>query len=91
MNACSRANRRIYAALSDLSGHPPAPPRRSAQAPRQRQDDLAGWLRQSPSKPNSYILEHIRRLKAWQALDLLRHRAVGAPEPPAQIATEAAR
>ena len=29
------------------------------------------WLRQSPVKPNSrHILEHIERLKAWQALDL---------------------
>ena len=30
------------------------------------------WLRQSPTKPNSqHMLEHIERLKAWQALDLL--------------------
>jgi hypothetical protein len=29
------------------------------------------WLRQSPSRPNSrYMLEHIARLKALQALDL---------------------
>jgi hypothetical protein len=29
------------------------------------------WLRQSPAKPNSrHMLEHIERLKAWQALDL---------------------
>ena len=29
------------------------------------------WLRQSPTKPNSqHMLEHIERLKAWQALDL---------------------
>jgi hypothetical protein len=29
------------------------------------------WLRQSPVKPNSrHMLEHIERLKAWQALDL---------------------
>lgn len=29
------------------------------------------WLRQSPKKPNSHhMLEHIERLKAWQALDL---------------------
>nr|WP_264757508.1 hypothetical protein [Klebsiella pneumoniae] len=32
---------------------------------------MAGWLRQSPVKPNSrHMLEHIERLKAWQALDL---------------------
>ena len=48
---------------------------------------LAGWrLRQSPVKPNSrHMLEHIERLKAWQALDLPSGiGAVGAPEPPAQ-------
>ena len=29
------------------------------------------WLRQSPAKPNSrHTLEHIERLKVWQALDL---------------------
>lgn len=29
------------------------------------------WLRQSPAKPNSrHMLEHIERLKSWQALDL---------------------
>ncbi|VVE55336.1 hypothetical protein PHO31112_04990 [Pandoraea horticolens] len=29
------------------------------------------WLRQSPIKPNSrHMLEHIERLKVWQALDL---------------------
>jgi hypothetical protein len=72
MNAYSRANRRIYAALSDpLSA-----------THRHRLDDLLkrhdngkttwlAWLRQSPVKPNSrHILEHIARLKAWQALDL---------------------
>jgi TnpA family transposase len=70
--AITRANRRIYSALTDsLSpGH------------YQRLDDLLklkedskttrlAWLRQSPSKPNSrHMLEHIERLKALQALDL---------------------
>ncbi|HCF1766392.1 TPA: Tn3 family transposase [Pseudomonas aeruginosa] len=70
--AITRANRRIYAALTDslLSHH------------RQRLDELLkrkdgskltwlAWLRQSPIKPNSrHMLEHIERLKAWQALDL---------------------
>ncbi|EFD9165367.1 DUF4158 domain-containing protein, partial [Escherichia coli] len=70
--AITRANRRIYAALTDslLSPH------------RQRLDELLkrkdgskvtwlAWLRQSPAKPNSrHMLEHIERLKSWQALDL---------------------
>ena len=70
--AITRANRRIYAALTGslLEHH------------RQRLDDLLkrkesstttwlAWLRQSPAKPNSrHMLEHIERLKAWQALDL---------------------
>ena len=70
--AVTRANRRIYEALTDslLTTH------------RQRLDELLkrkdgskvtwlAWLRQSPVKPNSrHMLEHIERLKAWQALDL---------------------
>jgi len=68
----TRANRRIYDALSEplSDGH------------RHRLDDLLkrrdngkmtrlAWLRQSPEKPNSrHMLEHIERLKDWQALDL---------------------
>ena len=70
--AITRANRRIYDALAEpLTG-----------AHRRRLDDLLkrrdngkttwlAWLRQSPVKPNSrHMLEHIERLKAWQALDL---------------------
>ena len=70
--AITRANRSIHAALADslIPVH------------RQRLDELLkrkdgskmtwlAWLRQSPVKPNSrHILEHIERLKAWQALDL---------------------
>lgn len=70
--AITRANRRIYAALTDslTSLH------------HQRLDDLLTrkegskttwltWLRQSPAKPNSrHMLEHIERLKALRALDL---------------------
>ena len=70
--AITRANRRIHAALTDslLPVH------------HQRLDELLkrkegskttwlAWLRQSPIKPNSrHMLEHIERLKAWQALDL---------------------
>lgn len=70
--AITRANRRIHAALADslLPVHC------------QRLDELLkrkegskttwlAWLRQSPVKPNSrHMLEHIERLKAWQALEL---------------------
>jgi TnpA family transposase len=70
--AITRANRRIHAALTDplTTDH------------RQRLDELLrrkegskttwlAWLRLSPKKPNSrHMLEHIERLKAWQALAL---------------------
>lgn len=70
--AITRANRSIHAALADslIPVH------------RHRLDELLkrkdgskmtwlAWLRQSPAKPNSrHMLEHIERLKAWQALDL---------------------
>jgi len=70
--AVTRANRRIYEALSDPLSN----------GLRHRLDDLLkrrdngkttwlAWLRQSPVKPNSrHMLEHIERLKAWQTLDL---------------------
>src|SRR5260363_386730 len=70
--AITRANRRIYAALSNLL----------MEAHRCRLDGLLkrrdngkttwlAWLRQSPAKPNArHMLEHIGRLKGWQALDL---------------------
>ncbi len=70
--AITRANRRIYDAL----------PNHWRTRHRRRPDDLLkrrdngkttwlAWLRQSPAKPNSrHMLEHIERLKAWQALDL---------------------
>jgi TnpA family transposase len=70
--AITRANRRLYAALSDPL----------SEEHRQRLDDLLkrrdngratrlAWLRQSPAKPNSrHMLEHIERLKVWHALDL---------------------
>ncbi|MBA2658069.1 MAG: Tn3 family transposase [Nitrosospira sp.] len=70
--AITRANRRIHAALTDTL----------TTLHRQRLDELLkrkeggkatwlAWLRQSPAKPNSrHMLEHIERLKAWQALDL---------------------
>ena len=70
--AITRANRHIYEALSEPL----------SEGQRHRLDDLLkrrdngkttwlAWLRQSPAKPNSrHMLEHIERLKAWQALDL---------------------
>ena len=70
--AITRANRRIYETLSEPL----------SDTHRHRFDDLLkrrdnskvtrlAWLRQSPAKPNSrHMLEHIERLKAWQALDL---------------------
>jgi hypothetical protein len=67
--AITRAIRRIHGSLTD--------PLLAVR--RQRLDDLlkrkdgskTTWLRQSPAKPNSrHMLEHIERLKAWQALDL---------------------
>jgi hypothetical protein len=70
--AITRANRQIYETLSEPL----------SDAHRRRLDDLLkrrdngkttwlAWLRQSPVKPNSrHMLEHIERLKAWQALDL---------------------
>ena len=70
--AITRANRRIYAALTDSL----------SEIHFLRLDNLLkrkdtssvtwlGWLRQSPKKPNSrHMLEHIERLKALQAIDL---------------------
>jgi len=70
--AVIRANRRIYALLTDSL----------SPTHRQRLDELLqrqeggkstalAWLRQSPAKPNSrHMLEHIKRLKTIQALDL---------------------
>ena len=70
--AITRANWCIYHALSEPL----------SDVYRRRLNDLLkrrdngkttwlAWLRQSPAKPNSrHMLEHIERLKAWQALDL---------------------
>jgi hypothetical protein len=70
--AITRANRRIYAALADSADGRASPsPGRTAQAPDNGKTTWLAWLRQSPVKPNSrHMLEHIERLKAWQALDL---------------------
>jgi Domain of unknown function (DUF4158) len=70
--AITRANRRTYDSVAEPL----------SDAHRLRLDDLLmrrdngkttwlAWLRRSPAKPNSrHMLEHIERLKAWQALDL---------------------
>lgn len=70
--AITCANRLIHAALTDSL----------STTHRQRLDELLerkeegnmtwlAWLRQSPIKPNSrHMLEHIKRLKFWHALDL---------------------
>ena len=70
--ALTRANRQIHAALTaDLS----AAQRQRLDALLKRREDgkstMLTWLRQSPAKANSrYMLEHIDRLRAWQALQL---------------------
>jgi TnpA family transposase len=70
--AITRANRSIHAALADslIPVH-----RQCLDELLKRKDGSKmtwlAWLRQSPAKPNSrHMLEHIERLKAWQALDL---------------------
>ncbi len=70
--AVTTANRRIYAMLtSDVtSAH-----RARLDALLKRREDgkatMLTWLRQSPAKANSrHMLEHIDRLRAWQALQL---------------------
>ena len=71
--AITRANRRIYAALTDslTSLHRPTPGRSLNAQGRQRTTWLT-WLRQSPAKPNSrHMLEHIERSQgSGRALDL---------------------
>lgn len=70
--AITRANRRIYEALTDSLTvfH-----FRNLDKLFTRMTDSnltwLAWLRLSPSKPNTrHMLEHIKRLKAWQALNL---------------------
>ncbi|VCZ14626.1 Putative transposase (identified by ISEscan HMM) [Escherichia coli] len=78
LNAVERASAERSPVLTGASrrlgrttgGRASPPPRRSAQAPGQRQDDWLAWLRQSPAKPNSrHMLEH-RTPQGAQALDL---------------------
>jgi TnpA family transposase len=70
--AVTRANRRIYAALT---GSLTDVHHVRLDALLRRTDNsnttLLAWLRQSPARPNSrHMLEHIERLRALQALDL---------------------
>ena len=70
--AMTRANRRIYAALT---GSLTDVHREHLDALLRLRDNsnttLLGWLRQSPARPNSrHMLEHIERLRTLQALNL---------------------
>lgn len=70
--ALTRADRRVYAALTDplTDAH-----RERLDRLLTRREDTSltwlAWLRQSPAKPNSrHMLDHIARLRAWTELDL---------------------
>lgn len=71
-SALTRGNRRVYDAITGALS------REQQQALDglldKRSDGsgtMLGWLRQSPLKPNSkHAREHLRRLRAWRALDL---------------------
>jgi len=70
--AITLANRRIYATLTDPLS---ADQRQRLDKLLERKDDSnitwLAWLRQSPAKPSSRnMIEHIERLKVFQALDL---------------------
>ncbi|OCB01825.1 transposase [Acidithiobacillus ferrivorans] len=68
----TRANRRIYAALTDVLS---ADHRQRLDALLKRkeggQKTVLAWLREAPAKPNSrHMRRHIERLQALQAIDL---------------------
>ena len=70
--AITQANRRIHTALTDTLSDDH---RQRLENLLKRKDDRKltwlAWLRLSPVRPNSrHMLEHIERLKAWQALNL---------------------
>jgi hypothetical protein len=70
--AITRANRRIHAMLTDSLSVDHCL-RLEGLLKRRESSNLTWltWLRQSPKKPNSrHMLEHIKRLKALQAVDL---------------------
>jgi TnpA family transposase len=70
--AITRANRCIYSTLT-ASLQPIHRPRLDALLQRKEDSKTTwlAWLRLSPKKPNSrHMLEHIERLKTWQALEL---------------------
>jgi TnpA family transposase len=70
--AVTRANRRIFMALTEsisVTHHQHL----NNLLKRKNDSNITrlAWLRQSPLKPNSrHMLEHIERLKTWQALSL---------------------
>ncbi|MCB1053352.1 MAG: Tn3 family transposase, partial [Acidobacteria bacterium] len=70
--AITRANRIIYDALVEPLSDTHC--RRLDDLLLRRDDSKTtwlAWLRQAPAKPNSrHMLEHIERLKTWQAIDL---------------------
>ena len=70
--AVTHANRRIHAALTDSLT--PAHCQRLDELLKRKDDSKLtwlAWLRLSPVRPNSrHMLEHIERLKVWQALGL---------------------
>jgi TnpA family transposase len=70
--AITLANRRIYAALTDsLSANHHQRLDELLKCKEDSKTTWLTWLRQSPVKPNSrHMLEHIERLKVWQALSL---------------------
>jgi hypothetical protein len=69
--AITRANRRIYDLGRTAVGRASPPPDDLLKRRDNGKTTWLAWLRQSPVKPNSrHMLEHIERLKAWQALDL---------------------
>ncbi len=80
--AITRANRRIYDART-TGGRAP-PPRRSAQAPGQRQDDLVGLPAPRQAKFAAYAGTHRTPQGMAGTRSAYRHRAAGSPEPPAQ-------
>nr|WP_011265186.1 Tn3 family transposase [Leptospirillum ferrooxidans]AAX38539.1 ORF961 [Leptospirillum ferrooxidans] len=72
--AVTRANRRIYVALTDVLS---ADHRQRLDALLQRkegsQKTVLAWLREAPAKPNSrHMRRHIERLQALQAIDLAK-------------------
>jgi hypothetical protein len=90
--AITRANRQIYETLAEPLSD--AHRRRLDDLLKRRDNGKTTWLAAAPVpvKPNSrHMLEHIERLKAWQALDLpsgieRRCTRTGCSRSPARVA-----